>query len=129
MIQSNLVDVRDSPIHGKGLFAARRIRKGEVIGQIVGRLTTDDGPYVLWINESLGVEVHNDLRYINHSEAPNAAYFDDGEVAAIRAIEPGEEITHDYGQPEFDEDDASASPTIHVLPVNSAPSSSPSGVS
>ncbi|MEM0913287.1 MAG: SET domain-containing protein [Planctomycetota bacterium] len=115
MIQPDIADVRDSPIHGKGLFAARTIDEGEVIGKIVGHLTTDDGPYVLWVTEELGMEVLNDLRFINHSASPNAAYFDDGEVAALRTIQPGEEITHDYGQPEFDDepyDDESVEPEV-----------------
>jgi len=103
VITPGIVDVRTSAIHGKGLFAARRIRKGEHIGQIVGRLTTEDGPHVLWLTDELGIEVLNDLRYINHSDSPNAAYFDDGEVAALRNIQPGEEITHHYGEPDFDD--------------------------
>ncbi|MEM6332254.1 MAG: SET domain-containing protein [Planctomycetota bacterium] len=101
---NGIAEVRDSAIHGKGLFAARPIRKGEVIGKVVGSLTAIDGPYVLWISDELGLEVHNDLRYINHDAEPNAAYYDDGEVAAIRAIAPGEEITHDYGDDAFEDD-------------------------
>ncbi|MEO0588317.1 MAG: SET domain-containing protein [Planctomycetota bacterium] len=106
---NGIVEVRDSAIHGKGLFAARPIRKGEIIGKVVGSLTSTDGPYVLWISDELGLEVHNDLRYINHAAKPNAAYYDDGEVIAVRPIAPGEEITHDYGDDAFnDEPDDSA---------------------
>jgi len=37
-----------------------------------------------------------DLRFINHSDEPNAAYYDTLEVCALTDIAPGEEITHDY---------------------------------
>jgi SET domain-containing protein len=37
-----------------------------------------------------------DLKYINHCERPNACYYDDLSVVALRDIEAGEEITHDY---------------------------------
>jgi len=37
-----------------------------------------------------------DLRFINHSDEPNAAYFDTLEVGALTDIAPGEEITDDY---------------------------------
>ncbi len=92
-----LVSVSRSPIHGMGLFARQPIRAGQVIGIARGRHTDRDGPHVLWLNEEQGFEVHCYLRYINHSATPNAAYYDTLEVCALRDIEPGEEITHDYG--------------------------------
>jgi len=88
--------VKPSVIHGMGLFAAKTIRKGAVIGEIKGQVVTEDGPHVLWLSEQHGVHVENDMRYINHDDEPNAAYFDDLKVRALRAIKPGEEITHDY---------------------------------
>jgi SET domain-containing protein len=51
---------------------------------------------VLWLNSQHGLQVHGDFRYINHSAEPNAVYYDNLEVAALRDIHPGEEITHDY---------------------------------
>ena len=33
---------------------------------------------------------------VNHSRKPNASFYGD-ELEALRAIRPGEEITHDYG--------------------------------
>ncbi|QDU34668.1 SET domain protein [Poriferisphaera corsica] len=91
-----LTFVKDSEIHGKGLFAKCFIAKGTVIGQIIGSPTTVDGDHVLWITDDLGIHVMNNLRYINHSPEPTAAYYDDGEVVALRDIADGEEITHDY---------------------------------
>ena len=88
--------VADSDIHGKGLFAAHRIPAGATIGQLRVRPAEVDGSYVLWLSETEGVEVICDLKYINHSERPNACYYDDLSVVALRDIEAGEEITHDY---------------------------------
>jgi SET domain-containing protein len=51
----------------------------------------------LWISERQGIEVICDLKYINHSQRPNACYYDDLSVIALRDIAPDEEITHDYG--------------------------------
>lgn len=88
--------VDESPIHGRGLFARRLISEGEVIGVVDGEETGTDGIYVLWVDEERALEVKCDLRFINHSDNPNAAYYDTLEVCALRDIEPGEEITHDY---------------------------------
>ncbi|HFD81377.1 MAG TPA: SET domain-containing protein-lysine N-methyltransferase [Gammaproteobacteria bacterium] len=93
-----MVYVDDSPIHGKGLFARRFIPAGSLIGRIRGEPTTDDGAYVLWLDEKRGIRVQCDLRFINHSDRPNAVYYDTLEVCAVRDIQPGEEITHDYNQ-------------------------------
>lgn len=89
--------VKQSGIHGKGLFAARTIKRGELIGNIEYNPVYEDGPYVLWIDENTGVQVNCDLKYINHHAKPNACYFDDLEVVALRDIKEGEEITHNYG--------------------------------
>jgi hypothetical protein len=88
--------VEESDIHGKGLFAAKAIRKNSVIGYLEGNNTKKDGMYVLWIDHDTGFEVSNDLKYINHSDTPNACYYDDLSVVALRDIKPGEEITHNY---------------------------------
>lgn len=88
--------VDESPIHGKGLFARERISKDTLIGHLEGEHTTQDGIYVLWLDHKNGFEVCCDLKYINHSDQPNACYYDDMSVVALRDIKPGEEITHNY---------------------------------
>jgi hypothetical protein len=88
--------VADSEIHGKGLFAGTRISAGTVIGRLRVKPAERDGSYVLWIDESRAVEVTCELKFINHSDRPNACYYDDLSVVALRDIEAGEEITHDY---------------------------------
>lgn len=85
-----------SAIHGKGLFANMAIPGGAIIGWLEGKPSATDGDYILWISERQGIEVLCDLKYINHSNEPNACYYDDLSVVALRDIDPGEEITHNY---------------------------------
>lgn len=109
--------VQTSGIHGQGLFADRLIPEGTVIGPLEGCYTTQDGAYVLWLSEEQGFRVENDLRFINHDDEPNAAYYDDLTVAAICDIQPGEEITHNYlGDDEDDEemDDSDEWPEVET---------------
>lgn len=93
---SDKLFVATSPVHGKGLFAARKIKADTVLGRLHGMPTFDDGIYVLWITDEIGLELTNDFKYINHNSKPNAAY-SDIDVTALRDIEPGEELLHDYG--------------------------------
>lgn len=88
--------VDNSDIHGKGLFAATTIEAGEIIGWLSGEPCFEDGSHVLWLSENEGFLVTCDLRYINHSDYPNACYYDDLSVVALRRIESKEEITHNY---------------------------------
>jgi len=92
-----LYTVKQSPIHGKGLFAHCDIKKGTILGRLTYKTATQDGPYVLWVNEKLSVQVQCDLKYINHNSKPNAVYYEDLQVVALKNIKKGEEITHDYG--------------------------------
>ena len=89
--------VGTSPIHGKGLFAKKPIPNGTVIGFLNGKKTRKDGIHVLWLNDETGFKVSCDLKYINHSDTPNACYYDDLSVVALRDINADEEITHNYG--------------------------------
>ena len=93
------VYVDESPLHGKGLFAAKDIPNDTLIIPVVGKPTDEDGIYVLWWTDKsgdVGFEVTNEARFVNHSAKPNAAYYEDG-VWSIRKIKKGEEITHHYG--------------------------------
>lgn len=95
----DLVYVAPSPIHGKGLFARRRIPEGSYIGTYEGPQAKRNGSHVLWIFEEdkapVGRRGMNALRYLNHSEAP-LAEFDAFDLFALRTIEPDEEITINY---------------------------------
>lgn len=92
------VYVQQSAIHGKGLFASRNIKKGELLGTFSYKKAKKDGPYVLWLEEGKGVTVLDDFKYINHNNKANAAYYDDFTVMAIKKINKGDEITHYYGE-------------------------------
>ncbi len=88
--------VAESTIHGKGLYARVPIGKGTIIGKLKGRPTQQDGSHVLWLSEAEGFEVSCNLKYINHAEKPNACYYDDLTVVALRDNSDDEEITHNY---------------------------------
>ena len=97
------VEVRVSPIHGRGVFALRRLRTGGHIATFEGRPTRRDGIHVLWISEDddgdreIGIEGRNELRYLNHSVNPNAEFLG-LELFATRNIQPGHEVTIHYGE-------------------------------
>ncbi|MCB9831054.1 MAG: SET domain-containing protein-lysine N-methyltransferase [Planctomycetes bacterium] len=96
-----LIEVRDSSIHGLGVFARRPIAAGVLIGCYEGPRVQEDGTYVLWIDceeEGVyGVDGQNELRYVNHAARPNAS-FEGEELISLRPIAAGEEITFHYGE-------------------------------
>lgn len=113
------IEVRQSPVHGRGVFAVRPIRKGHCIIEYTGRrIPWKDVPenvdethtFLFGIND--GADVidpsvdGNEARWINHSCDPNceAVEEEDGRVfiEALRDIAPGEELFYDY-QLEVDE--------------------------
>ena len=97
--------VKQSPIHGRGVFAARRIEPGEVIidWSACSDVLSDAAVKALSGEESIFVSVIDGqsilfkppARFVNHSCNPNARAGDHHDVA-IRVIEAGEEITVDY---------------------------------
>lgn len=98
-LRRELLEVQDSPVHGRGLFAAQTIAKGTELGVCKTRKAKRDGPYVLWLDDE-GEERYRvlcDLRFINHSKKANVAYYDDLTVVALKRIKAGEELLHDYG--------------------------------
>jgi hypothetical protein len=108
--------VRDSPVHGRGVFATRRIEKGERIVEYLGeRVSHDeadrryelkddnDSHTFLFIVDSKTVidagTDGNDARFFNHSCDPNCESVVAKRrvfIEALRSIEPGEEMTYDY---------------------------------
>ncbi len=114
--KSPLAKVRNSRIHGKGMFALRRIRKGTRIIEYLGdrishkeaderyeHKTEDDNHTFLFIVDrrtviDAGVG-GNDARFMNHTCDPNCeSVVEDRRVfiEAIRTIQPGEELGYDY---------------------------------
>ncbi|HEY7929751.1 MAG TPA: SET domain-containing protein-lysine N-methyltransferase, partial [Steroidobacteraceae bacterium] len=112
----DMLEVRASTLHGKGVFARRRIRKGTRIIEYLGdrvshreadrryeTKTTDDGHTFLFIVDR-GIVIDgghngNDARFINHGCDPNCeSAIEDRRVfiEALRTIQPGEELMYDY---------------------------------
>jgi SET domain-containing protein len=95
--------VRDSPIHGRGVFAVRRIEPGEIIiegcrevlsDEAVEALPTEERVF-LSVIEGQNILMKPPARFVNHSCRPNARGTDQSDVA-IRVIEASEEVTVDY---------------------------------
>ncbi|MEJ0077823.1 MAG: SET domain-containing protein [Alphaproteobacteria bacterium] len=99
---------------GLGVFATKPIRKNAYIVEYTGPLLTNaqcdarrDNRYWFEVNARWtidGASRSNVARYINHSCRPNAdPMIRDRRIhiKAIRNIEPGDEITYDYGKDHF----------------------------
>jgi len=95
-VPTDLVYVKASKTHGKGMFAAKKIKKNVVLGPLLGRPTKKDGTYVLWLTAKKGFRVTNDYRFINHSFKPNCA-LTGSEVITLKSIKKDEELFHHYG--------------------------------
>ena len=97
------VVVQRSPIHGRGVFAVRRIEAGEVVIDGCREVLTDAALESLSPEERMFLSVVDGqtilmkppARFVNHSCDPNARGTARHDVA-IRVIEPGEEVTVDY---------------------------------
>lgn len=100
------IEVRESSVHGKGVFARRRLREGQWIGRFEGDRTAANGTYVLWLidddGSEMGIRGRNALRFLNHGNPANAE-FEDAGLYAIRNVQPGAEVLIDYG-PEWGEE-------------------------
>jgi SET domain-containing protein len=110
--------VRDSQVHGRGVFAARYIRKGTRIGEYTGeRISNKEADrryddtrmkrhhtFLFTLDSKTvidgAVEVGGgDASYINHSCEPNCEAVITGKrilIHALRGIEPGTELAYDY---------------------------------
>ena len=107
--------IRKSPIHGRGLFASRPIRKGEIVaikgGHILDRpalarvrrriaasyIQIDD---LFYIGALRSAEVALNKIFVNHSCEPNLGIRGQITFVARRAIEAGEELTYDWAMEE-----------------------------
>lgn len=110
------IAVRNSPIHGRGVFALRRIPKGTRIIEYKGKLITDKeadrrysrmhehSPHTMLFSIEGGLVIDatrhgNSARWINHSCRPNCEIEEEGNrvfIDAGRDIRAGEELTYDY---------------------------------
>jgi SET domain-containing protein len=109
--QQSLIEFRTSPIHGTGGFAMARIEPDTSLIEYVGeridkaesaRRCAEDNRYIFHLDDDFDLDGRvdwNPARWLNHSCAPNCeAQLIDGRIwiVALRAIEPGEELTFNY---------------------------------
>lgn len=100
--------------YGLGLFAKVSFKKGQLVIEYTGEKITDEeadrraGKYLMTFEKGYTVDGkgrENAGRYVNHSCRPNSTAFIDRKKLLIRArknIQPGEEITYDYGKEYYD---------------------------
>jgi len=115
-VRKPLIRVRRSRVHGKGVFAARRIARGTTIIEYLGDRVShreanrryeskpvDDNHTFLYVVDR-GVVIDagvdgNDARFINHGCDPNCESVTRDRrvfIEALRTIQPGEELKYDY---------------------------------
>ena len=117
-----IYEVRNSPIHGKGVFAVRDIKKGERIIEYLGekiskeesnrrgiereelaKKTGEGAVYIFELDDQWDIDGnfdYNDARYINHACRTNSeSVCENGSIFiyATRDIKKGEEILYNYG--------------------------------
>jgi hypothetical protein len=111
LTHSETIEVKRIKGKGRGVFARRVIRAGEVIERVpvlvlpLGTVTESDGCESLagycfmWGQGTVALALGYGSLY-NHSFRPNAKYEDIGQMTkvftALREIAPGEEVTVNY---------------------------------
>ncbi|MDP2365526.1 MAG: SET domain-containing protein-lysine N-methyltransferase [Ignavibacteria bacterium] len=109
--------VKDSSVHGKGLFSAIEHKEGEILTIIHGELINanecvrreneEDNVYIFYKDEDTYVDASNQtqLKYLNHSCDYNCDIDEDENgnlvLFAVTDISAGEELTIDYGYEEI----------------------------
>ncbi len=116
LIHSELVEVRNSPIHGRGVYAAQPIRNGTRVYEYLGERIShaeadrrfwqkrdDDGHTFLFVvNRKTvidGTHQGNDARFINHRCDANCETITEDNrifIETTRDIKANEELGYDY---------------------------------
>src|SRR6266496_5626366 len=111
-------EVRESKIHGRGLFATTDIAKNEIVavkgGHIISReelreITPRLGPVEIQINDHLFIapvaeeERESSMLYSNHSCDANIGMRGEITFVGMRDIHAGEELTHDWATTDDDD--------------------------
>ncbi len=101
--------LKKSKIEGKGLFAKKEIKKGEVVGEFKGRIYSTKEVerkklhiYLFQIDWEKWMYVKTTEKYINHSCSPNTYIKQKTKIAAFKNIKKGDELTIDYDTLEWD---------------------------
>jgi len=113
---SVLVEVRNSPVHGRGVFAVASITKGTRILEYLGDRVSheaadkryedhdesDNHTFLFIVDKKTVIDAGvggNDARFINHQCAGNCESIIENRrvfIDAARDIEPGQELGYDY---------------------------------
>jgi len=108
---NEMIEFRDSGIHGMGGFARCKIKKGTpLIEYVGGKISKAEAaerieagnPFIFCLDDEFDVDGDvdwNPARFLNHSCEPNAEAEIQGDqiwILALRTIRPGEEITFNY---------------------------------
>jgi SET domain-containing protein len=113
---TNSLTVKDSAVHGMGLFSTIEHKEGQIITAISGELINADecikredegNVYIFYKDEDeyIDASMHSQLRYLNHSCNYNCDIDEDENgnliLFAVADIKSGEELTIDYGYEEI----------------------------
>lgn len=103
------LEIRDSNIHGKGVFTIKSIKEGQIAVKWGGKVVTAEefrnGVGLKHTNVGIGDDLYlvaesEESRsiddYMNHSCNPNLWLIDEITLVANRDIDEGEELTIDY---------------------------------
>jgi uncharacterized protein len=112
------VEVRESGVHGRGVYATKAIAKGARIIEYTGKRmlweeapNDPDNPHTFNFGLDNGNVINpeiggNEARWINHSCDPNCEAIEEEDerifIYALRKVQPGEELFYDYAM-EIDE--------------------------
>ena len=119
-----MIEVRHSAVHGYGVFALRRIRKGTTVIEYLGdrlshdeadtryedKLETDNHTFLFTVDSKIVIDAGrngNEARFINHGCDPNCQTVNTNKrifIEALRTIQPGEELAYDYSIQRDDDD-------------------------
>ena len=112
--KSPIIIVRGSEIHGKGVFAARAIARGERIIEYKGAVITEEEAdnlygaddtnhtFLFLLDNDMVIDAYrggNSARWINHSCTPNCEPVEEDDrlyIHAIRNIKAGDELSYEY---------------------------------
>jgi hypothetical protein len=116
LVTSELIEVRNSPVHGRGVFAVKPIRKGTRIIEYLGDRVShpaadkryedhdesDNHTFLFIVDKHTVIDAGvggNDARFINHQCEGNCESIIENRrvfIEATRDIAPGEELGYDY---------------------------------
>ncbi len=112
-VYEKFVFVKESDIHGKGIFTSTKVPTGEKLMEIKGdvidgdecerREEEEDNVYIFWNGDDCYIDTSmtKKIKYINHDCDFNCDVVENGRgglmLIAYHTIEAGEELTIDYG--------------------------------